>query len=659
MPKFIGTQKRADICAACKNIPVELFYGEYLKHEEDPRYTLYDSYETFLQSSKTCAACQIWFQYLNLSRVCYEDGPVQLLFRSEPQVFSPGSSEGNISCVVRPGTAGEKQWGQATVLEELPSGPQGIQSLRELIDDCVENHTGAGCQAGASQSVHPTRLLCVRDACGRNILRIVPGRDAAGRWLTLSHCWGTVAPNAPWKLLQSRLQGFSTSIDPADLPRTFLDAIDICRKLGESYIWIDSLCIIQDSSEDWTREASNMANIYASSLCTLSSATASAEGGCIRPRPMEFMTPLEFEIVSPTDKHTSITIILYSPLPEEYHLEEECLVNTRAWCYQEKELSRRFVQYTRNFFIWQCGERKVSEARLVEYVDQGTGTLSLNPGHEYVYSKSLEPADSISPDLKSHFNQWYEYIQEYSRRDLTSPGDRLAAIEGLARRHKRALAADTRYVGGLWEQDLRRGLLWQILDPKPRAGRKQDFPSWSWAAPNAFVDYNDLLDISSDENYIKSPLEPVISVPVTEEDSSQPGRLPAMCVSGRLVEAKPTFHPSNVVGEDDHRGLQFCDQRISLPVGLRPVLDWADETWDVSERLHCLILMMNQVKDFELKLLFPCGWILRRLNEQESKYERIGLFMSGLYLPEDDTISVWPQFLDEYEKCRILEFTIE
>ncbi|RSM05408.1 hypothetical protein CDV31_009560 [Fusarium ambrosium] len=39
------------------------------------------------------------------------------------------------------------------------------------------------------------------------------------------------------------------------LPRTFRDALNITRPLGIRYLWIDSLCIIQDDPEDWQAEA--------------------------------------------------------------------------------------------------------------------------------------------------------------------------------------------------------------------------------------------------------------------------------------------------------------------------------------------------------------------------------------------------------------------
>jgi hypothetical protein len=65
-----------------------------------------------------------------------------------------------------------------------------------------------------------------------------------------------------------------------DLSRTFQDAVRITRELGERYLWIDSLCIIQDDEDDWAREAALMAEVYRNSYCTLTglSSKDSTEG---------------------------------------------------------------------------------------------------------------------------------------------------------------------------------------------------------------------------------------------------------------------------------------------------------------------------------------------------------------------------------------------
>jgi hypothetical protein len=65
-----------------------------------------------------------------------------------------------------------------------------------------------------------------------------------GQYLTLSHRWGGTNMSTTTKaLLEDHTRGIGFNY----LCKTFQDAIIITRKLGFQYIWIDALCIIQDS----------------------------------------------------------------------------------------------------------------------------------------------------------------------------------------------------------------------------------------------------------------------------------------------------------------------------------------------------------------------------------------------------------------------------
>lgn len=77
-----------------------------------------------------------------------------------------------------------------------------------------------------------------------------------------------MATKASWAKL-------TVNIFLSDLPPLFQDAIIITRQLGLRYLWIDSLCIIQDSLRDWETEAAKMASIYQNSYVTISATDAS------------------------------------------------------------------------------------------------------------------------------------------------------------------------------------------------------------------------------------------------------------------------------------------------------------------------------------------------------------------------------------------------
>ena len=101
-------------------------------------------------------------------------------------------------------------------------------------------------------------------------------------FVSLSHRWGEWQP---LHLLENNLQSFKTEIDPSHLPRTFRDPVTVTSKLGYRYVWIDSLCIIQDSKEDWMSESAIISYIYRSSALSISAGGANdSNSGCFAVR---------------------------------------------------------------------------------------------------------------------------------------------------------------------------------------------------------------------------------------------------------------------------------------------------------------------------------------------------------------------------------------
>ncbi|TGO54049.1 hypothetical protein BCON_0113g00090 [Botryotinia convoluta] len=127
----------------------------------------------------------------------------------------------------------------------------------------------------------PTRLIYVGSQDPGDLPKIVDGQTYLnkGGYLILSYCWGMTPKDAPWQLTTTTMSLFATEIPLRILPQTLHDAIMLTRKLGEHYIWIDSMCILQDSTEDWQFEASKMASIYGSAVMTLVAASSSVYGG--------------------------------------------------------------------------------------------------------------------------------------------------------------------------------------------------------------------------------------------------------------------------------------------------------------------------------------------------------------------------------------------
>jgi len=178
-------------------------------------------------------------------------------------------------------------------------------------------------------------------------------------------------PPSPWLLISGVSQKttketvgkFEQSIPFEDLPRTFREAVIITRKLNVRYLWIDSLCIIQDDSADWEREAAKMADIFRSAHITL--AASSAEGchdGCFESQPA---TPASrLYLPNNTDNVCGGVIYVQDVFQQETsHITvlNQSPMHKRGWILQETLLSRRILHLTKGQFYWQCNSLLESE----------------------------------------------------------------------------------------------------------------------------------------------------------------------------------------------------------------------------------------------------------------------------------------------------------
>lgn len=190
----------------------------------------------------------------------------------------------------------------------LPNAPRSgvdvnidFQQARAWLRDCYLSHPE--CQGWRKQRTLPTRLVHVRRVEGspRIVAKVCPSEKlpATTTYLSLSHCWGD------FKFLtttRSNLAQFELQLPVKSLSRTIQDAMLVTLEMEFEYIWIDSLCIIQDSAEDWAKEASLMGEVYHNASCNISaSAVPNGEHGFILPRVFD-PTPILAQVNWSTDQ---------------------------------------------------------------------------------------------------------------------------------------------------------------------------------------------------------------------------------------------------------------------------------------------------------------------------------------------------------------------
>ena len=276
-----------------------------------------------------------------------------------------------------------------------------------------------------------------------------------------------------------------------DLPQTIRDAVIVTHRLGLRYLWVDCLCIIQDSKEDKDREVAQMHNIYRNASFTISATNArSAYSGFLNHR---------------YDDTASQKLPLYLPggqLGNMYVRQETIygalgtLLETRAWCLEEGILSPRLLDYRAENLTWRCNE-------VFDYDGRGTDTYFPDRSNlELISLLRASPEKLGELDKSRKIRRFWSYvIGNYTGRELTKQKDKLPALGGLAVEFQRHIGGD--YVAGLWSKHLAAGLLWNGLVQPTSEGRQgaawddptilyrpQTFraPSWSWASIEGRVD---------------------------------------------------------------------------------------------------------------------------------------------------------------------------
>ncbi|EGZ69721.1 HET-domain-containing protein, partial [Neurospora tetrasperma FGSC 2509] len=145
--------------------------------------------------------------------------------------------------------------------------PDMIGLLKYWFKECYNNHPY--CRP-SSPSFSPTRLLLIENEYSA---RIVETKDCNAHYpyVALSHCWGTVSR---LKLQKSNMVDLLKHISITELPTTYREGISVTLALGFSYIWIDSLCVIQDDEKDWAEEAAMMKDVFEHCSINLSATAA-------------------------------------------------------------------------------------------------------------------------------------------------------------------------------------------------------------------------------------------------------------------------------------------------------------------------------------------------------------------------------------------------
>lgn len=266
----------------------------------------------------------------------------------------------------------------------------------------------------------------------------------------------------------------------SELPRNFRDAIALTRTLAIEYLWIDSLCIIQDSAQDWQMECTWMTDIYAGSFINIgANASSNANGGIFCDRDPKTVMPLRASMNFKADDRLKG---LYAILPISWKLGalEHAPLSKRSWTVQERLLSPRTIHSLSNKVIWDRPSLQASESDTTGLLEQTKGNFTMR---EWALSPLKE--GNLSHRGNVCLRMWELAVKMYTRGELTFASDKLVAISGLARFLKDMWADNSiTYLAGLWNYELEGSLTWHTSEGTPLVDDTYRAPSWSWAFVN-------------------------------------------------------------------------------------------------------------------------------------------------------------------------------
>ncbi|UPK95583.1 hypothetical protein LCI18_006518 [Fusarium solani-melongenae] len=377
------------------------------------------------------------------------------------------------------------------------SSPATLDLALEWLRSCRGSHAQCNLLFSERKSWQPTRLLDVGDREDYWTLRTSPIPSESVQYMTLSYRWGT---RPGLKLLNDNIDAMRQGLPVSQLPRTFQDVVTIARRFSIRYIWIDALCIIQDSELDWEREAPTMRHVYGRSICNIAASAASGpDSGLFRTRDEEAVLPGAIELpLLTTGGASEKNFLLFDKGYWDRHLAGGPL-HKRGWVFQECLLAPRVLYFTKNQLMWECfHETKCEGFPNGMHHHESLKDLAWFGGSERGHDGRHTCARTGEMTLQTHV-LWNNLLERYTSCDLTLHKDRLPAFSGIADLF--AHFTGDEYQAGLWRSKLIDQLIWRVPRPKPKPQLQQWLPSWSWASVDGQVKS---ANISSEREYLIS-----------------------------------------------------------------------------------------------------------------------------------------------------------
>ncbi|KAL2062919.1 hypothetical protein VTL71DRAFT_5991 [Oculimacula yallundae] len=453
---------------------------------------------------------------------------------------------------------------------------------KSWISTCAASH--ASCRIPRSRQL-PTRLLSI----GGNTVYICLTSELDGypAYATLSHCWGTRAFRT---LTRDNFEDFQQAVPSEALSNTFRDAIRVARDVDIQYLWIDSLCIIQDDEADWARESAMMSSVYGCSTVNIA-ASAAQDGsyGCY----------LERDKQRGSRVRTTLGILDCVPGFKSYHASlYQTAVSFRGWILQERILPIRTLHFTSSEVFWECNNGLASE-KFPQRIPAG-------------YKFAHWTRSSLDNDAG-----WMNIVRRYSKCKITQSKDKLVAISGLARIVQEAIKDE--YKAGFWMSNLLRQLCWFSRARNRSRISPYVAPTWSWASVDGEIEWSSYSSTTTPSTVLPE----ILALSIISNTDNSFGQ-----ISAASLQLSCSYFISVQLQGYSRDAKNLRD--VKLPSGESlPIRLWLD-TISSKDELHLYLLPIIRSDTANLSasiLSWISGLILVRIGaDEDEKYKRVGMF---------------------------------
>ncbi|RTE68882.1 hypothetical protein BHE90_016739 [Fusarium euwallaceae] len=603
-------------------------------------FTLRTDVDLFQASARECSVCAAWrtmdFRFNACSRTPrFFASEMTLREKHEYKEFQIFTELGQ--------SGSEPVIGSARSVAAESNSSECFNLIRHWISECAQH---PACTPPSDTPRPPTRLLDLRVG-DKDLVKLYETHGAeTDLYIALSHCWGPHGLPAAAKTTIATKYDRMQGIRIENLPKSFRDAIAICHELGIRYLWIDSLCIIQQDKDDWEKECSRMRDVYRNSYLTISVArSGDSSEGCFSTRPSKHMSTK----VGSINHQGQIYDVMARESINHYQIaasdsfDSDFPLFSRAWTFQERLLPRRVVHYGEKELIWECNTVCDCEC--------GASQEILAPWGYDNSTKVIFAHMMSQPRQGPEFRRnWAILMRRFSLMKLSFDADRLPSLSGLVQDLE---CSDTgRYLAGLWERELPWMIGWMSMGKGLcRPSSVPNPPSWSWTSvENVWLSWNysadlnghgewtamwpngrDLMERNDAFRIVQCSVKCKDYTPLGQHDAFGRVSSGTLLVTGRLVTA--------ILQNDS-----FCE-RNTVRQRFTPDVPGEQGIYVSARPVYCLMIGAMSTESSKYPGLITVSSLILRLREGDGEerqtYERIGLMSQNNHFAWKETPAWW------------------